>query len=204
MSNVDYHGNFTADIFEDLFDKLCANIKERYGSVDIHMGGARYHKRRIEQVLTSNSKKNTIIAWLSSAGVDIPENSSKAELYELVKLNKTNVFFAYVQIAKKYDHNLFYTPPYHCELQPIEGIWSIVKGEVARTGPHPNLLAIRDKLLHAFKEKVTSKVIVGFWKRSLDRAKEYKDSSDTLLVESDYEDFESEKLNMLIIKNLPN
>jgi len=44
--------------------------------------------------------------------------------------------------------------------------------------------------LHAFKEKVTSKVIVGFWKRSLDRAKEYKDSSDTLLVESDYEDFE--------------
>ena len=97
--------------------------------------------------------------------------------------------------ATSSDHNLFYTPPYHCELQPIEEIWSIVKGEVARTGPHPNLLAIRDKLLHAFKEKVTSKVIVGFWKRSLDKAIEYKESSDDiLLVESDDEDLGIEEI----------
>ena len=85
-------------------------------------------------------------------------------------------------------------PPYHCELQPIEGIWSVVKGEVARSGPHPVLLAVRDKLLHAFKEKVTAKVIVGFWKRSLDKAIEYEESSDDiLLVESDDDDFEIEE-----------
>ena len=158
--HVDYHGNFTAEIFEDLFDKLCANLKEQYGSVDIHMDGVQYHKRRVEIVPSSNAKKDVIAAWLLSAGIDIPENSSKAELYELVKQNKTKVSFKCVQIAKKYDHNLFYTPPYHCELQLIEGVWSIVKGEVARTGPHPNLLAIRDKLLCAFKKKVTSKAIV--------------------------------------------
>ncbi|RGB40515.1 hypothetical protein C1646_687670 [Rhizophagus diaphanus] len=28
-----------------------------------------------------------------------------------------------------------YTPPYHCELQPIEGVGSTVKGVVARTSP---------------------------------------------------------------------
>ncbi|PKY40221.1 hypothetical protein RhiirA4_453544 [Rhizophagus irregularis] len=48
-----------------------------------------------------------------------------------------------------------YTPPYHCELQPIKGVWSTVKG----TSSHPNLLAISDKLLYAFKKKITSKVI---------------------------------------------
>ncbi|CAB4424159.1 unnamed protein product [Rhizophagus irregularis] len=99
--HVDYHGNFTAEIFEDLFDKLCANIKEQYGSVDIHMDGARYHKRRTEQVPTSNSRKDVLIAWLLSVGVNVPERSSKAELYELVKLNKTKVPFMCVEIAKK-------------------------------------------------------------------------------------------------------
>ena len=49
----DYHGNFNAEIFEDLFEKLCAGIKDRYGPVCIHMDGARYHKRRAEQVPTS-------------------------------------------------------------------------------------------------------------------------------------------------------
>ena len=83
--HVDYHGNFTAEIFEDLFDKLCANINDRYGSVDIHMDGAHYHKRRAEQVPTSNSRKDELITWLVSKGIEILEGSNKAELYKLVK-----------------------------------------------------------------------------------------------------------------------
>jgi len=113
--HIDYHENFIAEIFKDLFDKFYANIKKRYGSVNIHMDGARYHKRRIKQVLTSNSRKNALIAWLTSAGIDILENSTKAELYELVKQNKANIPFKYVKIAREHGHNLFYTPPYHCE-----------------------------------------------------------------------------------------
>jgi transposase len=195
-NHVDYYGNFTAEIFEDLFEKLCINIMERYGPVDIHMDGACYHKRRIEQVPTSNSKKDVLMAWLSSADINVPENSSKAELYELVKKNKHNIPFACIEIAKKYNHNLFYTPPYHCELQPIEGVWSVVKGEVARSGPHSNLLAIRDKLLYAFQEKVTVKVIIGFWERSLNKATEYHQSSDDVqLIESDDDDFEVEEIS---------
>jgi hypothetical protein len=160
------------------------------------MDGARYHKRRVEQVPSSNAKKDAIIAWLISAGIEVPENSSKAELYELVKQNKSKVPFMCVEIAKRYYHNLFYTPPYHCELQPIEGVWSTVKGEVARTGPHPNLLAIRDMLLHAFRVKVTSRVIVGLWKRSLNKAKEYKElMEDMPLAESDNEDFIIEEID---------
>ena len=60
--------------------------------------------------------------------------------------------FSCVEIAKRYDHQISYTPPYHCELQPIESIWAVVKGEVASLGPHPNLLSVRNKLLDAFKK----------------------------------------------------
>ncbi len=113
-------------------------------------------------MLTSNSRKDALIAWLTSASIDIPENSTKAELYELVKQNKANIPFKCIKIVREHGHNLFYIPPYYCELQPIKGVWSTVKSEVIRSDPHPNLLAIRDKLLHAFNEKVTTKVIVRF------------------------------------------
>jgi hypothetical protein len=34
---VNYYGNFTAKIFKNLFNKLCANIKKQYESVNIHI-----------------------------------------------------------------------------------------------------------------------------------------------------------------------
>ena len=61
--HVDYHGNFTAEIFENLFDKLCANIRERYGPVDIHMDSARYHKCRIKQVPTFKDGSLNYLAY---------------------------------------------------------------------------------------------------------------------------------------------
>ncbi|GBC35133.2 conserved hypothetical protein [Rhizophagus irregularis DAOM 181602=DAOM 197198] len=56
-NQVDYHGNFNAEIFEDLFSTLCKALYEKYGPVNIHMDGASYHKRRVENIPTSNTKK---------------------------------------------------------------------------------------------------------------------------------------------------
>jgi hypothetical protein len=43
-NTVDYHGNINADIFEALFKNLCIKLRDEYGSCDIHMDGAKYHK----------------------------------------------------------------------------------------------------------------------------------------------------------------
>ena len=134
--------------------------------------------------------------WLMVKNIPFPDQANKAELYELVKQNKNNVPFACVEVAKKYGHNLLYTPPYHCELQPIEGIWAVVKDQVARTAPHPDLLSIRNKLLYAFKEKVSSKTILGLWRRALDVAKEYQNMNDYIeLAESDSDNDEMQNFN---------
>ena len=37
-----------------------------------------------------------------------------------------------VQLAKQHGFEVLYTPPYHCDLQPIEMVWSQVKDEVGR------------------------------------------------------------------------
>lgn len=179
---VDYHGNFNAEVFEDLFTKLCETISKTYGPANIHMDGARYHKRRTETLPTSTTRKKEITDWLTAHQISFSDELRRPELLELVKKNKEKVPFACVEIAKQYGHQVFFTPPYHCELQPIEGVWAIVKGEVARSGPHSNLLDVRNKLLHAFKEKITSKVIVGFWKRALAKAKEYRESDDDVIL----------------------
>jgi hypothetical protein len=56
-NQVDYHGNFNANIFEDLFSTLCKTLHETYGFVNIHMDGASYHKRHVENIPTSSAKK---------------------------------------------------------------------------------------------------------------------------------------------------
>jgi transposase len=169
---------------------------EQYGAAYIHMDGARYHKRRVEQVPTSSARKSVLADWLIEKNIPIPEQANRAELYELVKQNKMNVPFTCVEIARRYGHTLLYTPPYHCELQPIEGVWAVVKGEVAKSAPHSDLLSIRDKLLYSFTAKVTSKTIVGLWRRSLNVAKEYRDMNDDIeLADNSSDDDDLQNFN---------
>ncbi|CAB4493350.1 unnamed protein product [Rhizophagus irregularis] len=190
-NQVDYHGNFNAEIFEDLFSTLCKALYEKYGPVNIHMDGASYHKWRVENIPTSNTKKQEIIDWLNAHNIVFSDELRKPELLELVQMNKEKVTFACVKIAKQYEHEVSFTPPYHCELQPIEGIWSVVKGEVAHSGPHPNLLSVQNTLLNAFKKKITSQVIIGFWRRALKNAKEYLEFDDNAqLMDEDFDEYD--------------
>lgn len=107
-------------------------------------------------------------------------------------MNKEKVPFSCVKIAEQYEHEVNFTPPYHCELQPIEGVWSVVKGEVARSSPHPNLLSVRNALLNAFKEKISSKIIVGLWRRALKNAKEYFESDESIqLMDEEFDTYGS-------------
>jgi len=104
-------------------------------------------------------------------------------------MNKEKVPFSCIEIAKQYNHQVFFTPPYHCELQPIEGIWAVVKGEVARLSPHANLLSVRNTLLDAFKTKINTKVIVGLWRKALKNAKEYFESDEDIqLIDEELDD----------------
>ena len=105
-------------------------------------------------------------------------------------MHKEKVLFSCVEIAKQYGHEVFYTPPYYCELQPIEGVWAVVKGEVARSGLHPNLLSVRNTLLGAFKNKINSKVILGLWRKMLKNAKAYFEADENAnLIDEESDDY---------------
>ncbi|CAB4397703.1 unnamed protein product [Rhizophagus irregularis] len=125
-NQMNYHGNFNAEIFENFFSTLCKTLYENYRPVSIYMNGTSCHKKRVKTISSSNAKKQNLIDWLNAHEISFSSDLKRPELLEL----------------------------------PIEGVW-VVKGEVARSGPHPNLLSIRNTLLDAFKKKVTSQVIIG-------------------------------------------
>ncbi|MFV9691212.1 MAG: hypothetical protein ACNY01_09640 [Desulfobacteria bacterium] len=51
----------------------------------------------------------------------------KSELYEICKKIAPPPVFKIDQFAEKYGHSILRTPQYHCELQPIEACWGVVK-----------------------------------------------------------------------------
>ncbi|RIA90710.1 hypothetical protein C1645_823006 [Glomus cerebriforme] len=59
--NLDYHENFNAEIFKNLFTNFCKILSEDYGSVSIHIDGASYHKWRAENIPSSSAKKQELI-----------------------------------------------------------------------------------------------------------------------------------------------
>lgn len=123
----DYHQSMNAEVFETWFRQLLANIPE--GSC-IVMDNAPYHSRVVNRVPSSSWRKGDIQEWLTQNGVVFDQGLRKPELLELVRpLRKKRLFFL-DGLAAEEGHQVVRLPPYHCELNPIELIWSQLKGFV--------------------------------------------------------------------------
>ncbi|KAG0041717.1 hypothetical protein BGZ89_007268, partial [Linnemannia elongata] len=73
-----------------------------------------------------------IKAWMDRHGHVLPEVPRKKHYENLVKSYVQESTWSIYTIAKQYGgHIIRKTPPYHCELQPIEKVWGCVKNKVA-------------------------------------------------------------------------
>lgn len=126
----DYHEEMDGNHFEKWFEATMDKLKPK--SVVV-MDNAPYHSVKKEKIPSTSWKKKDIQDWLSEKKVDWSIDMLKLELLQKVGEVK-HMFEAYrvEEIAQKYGHEILRLPPYHCELNPIEMIWSQVKGEVAR------------------------------------------------------------------------
>ena len=127
----DYHGQMNADIFQKWFsEKLIPNLSE---PSLIIMDNASYHNVLSEcSPPTPACSKETIRNWLLENGIPCEQNCLKEELVVILKKIGPLPIYAVNEIAKKHDHEVIRTPPYHPELQPIEICWGIVKNHIAR------------------------------------------------------------------------
>lgn len=97
------------------------------------MDNASCHRRRLEKLPTCPWCKADIINWLKSKNIDHNADVIKRELLEIARLHK-RAYNKYVvdEVARERGITILRSPPYHCELNPIELIWAQLKGYVAQ------------------------------------------------------------------------
>nr|AAU82580.1 hypothetical protein GZ18F2_10 [uncultured archaeon GZfos18F2] len=126
----DYHGQMNYKNFSKWFaEQLLPNIP---GNSIIIMDNAKYHNILSDDTFpTPRSYKHELQAWLKknhhNLGLHDDKSMLKPELYEICKKIAPPPVFKIDRLAEKFGHKILRTPQYHCELQPIESCWGVVK-----------------------------------------------------------------------------
>ena len=75
-------------------------------------------------------------------------------------------------------HIIFKTPPYHCELQPIEMIWGIIKNMIAFNSQGKTTAADLKKMLDRYFVRITREMFISVWMKTIKTSLRYTVSSD--------------------------
>lgn len=147
----DYHGQMNSNIFEKWArEKLIPNLPK--DSV-IVIDNAPYHTVQVEKIPNSSSRKSEILDWLAAKSITHSPDALKVELLELVKLNappfKT---YKFDELLKGHGFNVLRLPPYHCDFNAIEYVWSDIKRQIRNINPTGDLSM--SKLLREAEEAI--------------------------------------------------
>lgn len=148
----DYHDEMNGTTFLEWFEKILPSPED---NAVIVMDNAPYHSVKLEKVPNTTWTKDLIIEWLKSKGKVANVTMLKKELLQSVALIKNDCNkYVIDERAKEHNKIVLRLPPYHCKLNPIEMVWSMVKRYVKS---HNNTFKINDVkiLLEKGIERVT-------------------------------------------------
>ncbi|KAL4104540.1 hypothetical protein QTP88_019835 [Uroleucon formosanum] len=119
-----------------------------------------YHSVKLEKCPTSNWRKADIIEWLQSKGEVVEKTMIIPELLEVARILKS-IYNKYVidEMVLQQNKTVLRLPPYHCELNPIELVWSVVKRQVKSNNKTFKLLDVKNLLVEEI-----AKVNAEMWK----------------------------------------
>lgn len=142
----DYHKEMNADRYEHwLRTQLIPNLPNNSVLV---IDNAPYHNKLVEKPPNSNSRKAVMIAWLIKHNISYDAALTRPELYEIIKPHKERFTeFAIDRILKEHGHSVLRLPPYHPDFNPIETIWSQIKGYVAKKNIEMNVTTVKQLLV---------------------------------------------------------
>jgi transposase len=158
-NSADYHDEMDGPCFENWFEnKLLPNLVRK---TVIVMDNAPYHSVKTELLPNQSWNKNNIMDWLRQKDIFFEENYLKCELLEVVAQFKQNFDNYKIEELCKQQNNVkvLRLPPYHCELNPIEMVWSQVKRHVA-----VNNSTFKAKDMEDLIKKAFSNVTSDNWK----------------------------------------
>jgi transposase len=131
----DYHGMFNSSYFIDWMGKLLEALKVRnVTNAVIVMDNAKYHKSLPLDTPKGSWKKQAMAEACSKYQIPIEANELKSSMWAKLSNNyiSKNVEIVVCKMARDAGHEVLFSPPHYSDLQPIELIWAVVKGELGR------------------------------------------------------------------------
>lgn len=164
----DYHGMFNTTYFINWMEKLLTALEIR----DIHnaqiiMDNARYHKSLPAHIPKKGNKKIDLIKYCVDNSIIHSPTESKIMMWSKIQGHiSTFIKPTICGMAERAGHTVLFTPPYHSDLQPIELIWAITKGQVGREyDSNTSFREVEERLRKAFKD-ISSNTINGCIKKT--------------------------------------
>lgn len=169
-SSADFHYELSGDTFYGWFVKMLPLLKE---NAVIVMDNAPSHSVKKYQFPEMSWKKQDIINWLENKGEMVIQPIVKSQLLEKVD-NLKPQFDKYVidELARENNKIVLRLPPHHCELNPIEHAWSLVKHYVRTYNTTFKLQDVKE-LLERGLELVTSEIWTSFVKHVVEEEEKF-------------------------------
>lgn len=126
-----------------------------------------------EKPPTISTKKQDIVAYMKHKNIDIPEKTTKDQLLKAISESPIIkcLIFALIRWQKKVTW-CYGLPPYHCDLNPIELVWSQSKHLMRKGNQTPSL---RASVVELARQK-TNKIDEKSWKNCVRKVKDNKGS----------------------------
>lgn len=158
----DYHEEMDGGRFQKWF-QTCLLQNCPPNSVFI-LDNASYHSVKVDSFPVKAWTKDRVRAWLTLNDIEWTEDMLKAELFGLVEPLRNNWDkFVIDEMANEAGHMVLRTPPYHCELNPIEMVWAFIKQDVAK---HNTSFKLAD--VEVLMRTAVDKVTPTLWKNCID------------------------------------
>lgn len=155
-SSGDYHEEMDGPLFEKWFrEQLIPNIPQKTVVV---MDNASYHSRKQEKIPNNSWTKPNIKNWLTEKDFYFEDDYLKDELLDVVNTFRGE-FDKYIidEVAKEANIILLRLPPYHCELNPIELVWSDVKRYIAKNNIDFKKDSVKNLISEAYSQVSSEK-----------------------------------------------
>lgn len=158
-AKADYHDEMNAAVFENWFSNVLMKNIPRDRKCVIVLDNASYHSRKTFRLPTMATKKEDMVQFMNVHNLDVP-NPLPVKSVLLSKIKSANIKTTYVvdDIAEGLGHEVLRLPPYHCILNPIEMIWSVVKSKVRKNNLTPSLSASVCAALRQSVDNVSAEV----------------------------------------------
>ncbi|XP_034840153.2 uncharacterized protein [Maniola hyperantus] len=126
---ADYHDDMNKTNFNKwLSEKLIPNLPPQ--SIVV-MDNASYHTVQLNKAPTMSSRKAEMQNWMTRNGLSYLQTMVKAQLFQIIKEHKQPPVYEADIMLEAHGHKVVRLPPYHCDLNPIELIWSVLKRRIA-------------------------------------------------------------------------